>query len=412
MEIKQLIVEDRQIPLMKKILFINSLYFPNIIGGVEIIMQEQAEHFSKMGYPVAVLTTGEKGNGLNTDMVNGIKVYRAGIKNIYWFSTPNKPNKYVRMLWHLKDIYNKGMRTYVKEVIDIEKPDIVFCHNLCGFSISAWDEIKAVGLPIIQVLHDLYLMCPRSTMFKKGHACEKQCGVCHWMCRNHRKKSQVVDAVVGVSAYVLNKLKQAGYFENVPSYVIHNAKNISEPSKRLVWSEQEPLRIGYIGILTKAKGVEWLITQFMYLDNINATLTIAGRGESIEYEKYLKELASKDKRIIFSGYVKPVEHYTGIYLSVVPSICPDTFPSVAFESCAYHVPVIATKMGGLPEIIKDGVNGWLCDVDNSDSLGKTILHIYNSSELLHSVSNRARESVSEMLDMERMMIKYEELARI
>jgi hypothetical protein len=115
LEIKQLIAEDRQISLMKKILFINSLYFPNIIGGAEIIMQEQAEHFNQMGYHVAVLTTGEKGNGLNTDMVNGIKVYRAGIKNIYWFYTPNKPNKYVRMLWHLKDIYNNGMCTYVKE---------------------------------------------------------------------------------------------------------------------------------------------------------------------------------------------------------------------------------------------------------------------------------------------------------
>ncbi|KAA6342048.1 N-acetyl-alpha-D-glucosaminyl L-malate synthase [termite gut metagenome] len=394
---------------MKQILFINSLYSPNIIGGAEIIMQEQAEHFNKMGYPVAVLTTGKKGSGLSTDVVNGIKVYRAGIKNIYWFYTPNKSNKYVRMLWHLKNIYNKGMRTYVKEVIDIEKPDIVFCHNLNGFSISVWDEIKAAGLPIVQVLHDLYLMCPRSAMFKKGHACDKQCYICHWMRRNHREKSQGVDAVVGVSAFVLNRLKQAGYFENVPSYVIHNAKNIPEPSKRLVWDEQESLRIGYIGTLSRIKGVEWLITQFKRLDNINATLTIAGRGESVEYETYLKELASKDKRIIFSGYVKPIEHYTGIHLSVVPSIWPDTFPSVAFESCAYHVPVITTRMGGLPEIIKESVNGWLCDVNNPDSLGKAILRIYNSPELLHSVSNRARESVNEMLDMERMFLRYKEV---
>jgi glycosyltransferase involved in cell wall biosynthesis len=394
---------------MRKILFIHSLYFPNILGGAEIIMQEQVERFNKMGYHVIVLTTGEKGNGLNTDIVNDIKIYRAGVRNIYWFYPPNKPNKYVRMLWHLKDIYNRNMRTYVKEVIDIEKPDIVFCHNLSGFSISVWDEIKAEGLPVIQVLHDLYLMCPRSTMFKQGHVCEKQCFVCHWMCHNHRKKSQMIDAVVGVSAYVLNKLKQAGYFENVPSYVIHNAKNISEPSKRLVWGKKEPLRLGYIGTLAKAKGIEWLITQFKCLDNINATLTIAGRGESVEYEKYLKELASKDKRIIFSGYVKSIEHYANIHLSVVPSIWPDTFPSVAFESCAYYIPVIATRMGGLPEIIKDGVNGWLCDVDNPDSLGKAILHIYNSPELLRSISNHTRESVGEMLDMDRMMIKYGEI---
>jgi hypothetical protein len=47
------------------------------------------------------------------------------------------------MLWHLKDMYNTGMKEYVRKVIDIEKPDAVVCHNLTRFSISIWDEIKA-----------------------------------------------------------------------------------------------------------------------------------------------------------------------------------------------------------------------------------------------------------------------------
>jgi glycosyltransferase involved in cell wall biosynthesis len=143
--------------------------------------------------------------------------------------------------------------------------------------------------------------------------------------------------------------------------------------------------------------------------NINATLTIADRGESVEYEKYLKEIALEDNRITFCGYIKRENLFSQIDVLIVPSIWNEPLGMVAIESCAYHVPVIATRMGGLPEIIKDGVNGWLCDVDNPDSLGKTILKVYNSPELLHAVSNRARESVSEMLDMDKMMKKYEEL---
>jgi glycosyltransferase involved in cell wall biosynthesis len=392
---------------MTKILFINTLYSPNIGGGAEIIFQEQVEGFKSRGYDVAVLTT-KSGKGIKTDIVNDVKVYRAGIKNIYWLFTINKPNKYVRMLWHLKDIYNKGMRKYAREIIAIEKPDIVICHNLSGFSISIWDEIKAGGLPIIQVLHDLYLMCPNSAMFKNGHACDRQCRICQLMRRNHPEKSQQVDVVIGVSTYVLNRLRENGYFKNASSYVVHNARKIPDISKYSLWNGIEPLRLGYIGTLSKVKGVEWLINQFMELD-INATLTISGRGESIEYEAYLKDIAAHDKRISFHGYVKSTDHYANIHISVVPSQWADTFPTVAFESCAYHLPVITTRMGGLPEIIKEGINGWFCDVNNPDSLGKIILKIYNSPEIVRSCSAQAREVVKEMLDVDRMLNEYEKI---
>jgi glycosyltransferase involved in cell wall biosynthesis len=163
---------------------------------------------------------------------------------------------------------------------------------------------------------------------------------------------------------------------------------------------------GYIGTLSRVKGVEWLITQFMDLD-INATLTIAGRGESVEYEEYLKNLASKDKRIRFSGYVKSTDHYANIHISVVPSQWADTFLTVAFESCACHVPVIATTMGGLPEIIKDNVNGWLCDANIQNSLGKTILKVYNSPKLISLYSMHSREFVRSFLDVDRLTSEYE-----
>jgi glycosyltransferase involved in cell wall biosynthesis len=392
---------------MKKILFINTLYPPYIGGGAEIIFQEQVEAFKNRGYAVAVLTT-KSGNRVTIDTVNDVKVYRAGIRNVYWHFTTNKPNKYIRMLWHLKDMYNTRMKEYVQQVINIEKPDIVICHNLTGFSISIWDEIKAAGIPIIQVLHDLYLMCPNSNMFKNGQSCSEQCQVCKFMRRKHSEKSGYVDAVVGVSAYVLNRLKKNSYFKNVPSYVIYNARKILEPLKRLFWDRKEPLQLGYIGTLSRVKGVEWLITQFMSLD-INAILTIAGRGESVEYEEYLKDLASIDNRICFIGYVKSIDYYANIHISVVPSQWADTFPTVAFESCACHVPVIATTMGGLPEIIKENINGWLCDVNNPNSLGDTILTVYNSPELISLYSKQSRESVKSFLDVDRLTSEYEDV---
>ena len=388
-----------------KILFINSLYFPYIGGGAEIICQEQVEAFRDRGYDVVVLTTAAKGSEITTDEVNGVKVYRAGIKNLYWHFDRNKPNKYKKMAWHIRDMYNSAMKDYLSNVIRLEKPDVVVCHNITGFSIAIWDEIKKHNLPIVQVLHDQYLRCINSNAFNKGKECVKQCLSCRAMRLLHKQKSNKVDVVVGVSHFVLNSLVDAGYFQESKKVVIHNARNIPEIGIKDAWNGEEPLRIGYIGTLSKVKGVEWLIRSFMSLE-INATLTIAGKGESLEYENFLKKLAELDKRIFFSGYVKASEHYARIHLSVVPSLWPDTFPTVAFESCANHVPVIATKVGGLPEIIKDGVNGLIFNPNDEFSLEKVILHLTKNPDLLTSLTKASRDSVSTMLSAKQMIDSY------
>lgn len=366
-----------------------------------------AEALAARGYSVSVLTTGTIGSEMVIDMVNGLTIYRVGLKNSYWhYEKPRGRLK--RLLWHLRDIYNWGMKQDVEKVVEKEKPDIVICHNMAGFSVSAWDVLKRHSLPIIEVLHDQYMRCPNSNASKRGIPCKGQCIVCRMMRIPHRWMSARVDAVVGVSYFVLNSLTALGYFGKSRQYVIHNARSIAEPVSYLKWNGKEPLRIGYIGTLSKVKGVEWLIRSFIKMD-INATLIIAGRGATPEYEQYLKELASSDSRIHFSGYAKSSEHYAQVHLSVIPSLWPDTFPTVAFESCAYHVPVIATNLGGLPEIINNAVNGLIVDISAPNSLQNAILRLYNDRLLLCSMAENARDAVKEMIDVKGWIDKYVEI---
>lgn len=389
---------------MKKILIINSLYTPYVGGGAEIICQEQAEKLALKGYQVSVLTTSHE-KKIVKDFINGVNVYRINIKNIYWHYNQNKPNKLIRMLWHIKDIYNWQIKSSIRQVIQTVNPDVVICHNITGFSIAVWDVIKEFNLPIIQVLHDQYLQCPNSNAFKNDKACIKQCLPCHLMRLIHPTASNKVDVVIGVSQYVLNRLINLGYFKRSRQYVIHNARQFDHIPIKQPWDKKKTLRIGYIGTLSKVKGVEWLIRSFMKLE-INATLTIAGKGESEAYEKYLKELASKDKRISFSGYVKSINHYQQIHLSIIPSLWPDTFPTVAFESCAYHTPVIASNIGGLPEIIQNNINGILCDPLNKDSLEQSIMTLYNHPETLNKFITQAKVSIKEMTNIDEVIRKY------
>src|SRR5690554_7516688 len=115
-----------------KILYLNTLYSPLIRGGAEISLKLIVEGMRSRGYEVVVLSL-KPGAGLEEDWVDGVKVYRGGLKNIYWPYTDERPWSLKRLAWHLKDRYNRGMRAYVKEVINREQPDMVSCHNLAGW---------------------------------------------------------------------------------------------------------------------------------------------------------------------------------------------------------------------------------------------------------------------------------------
>src|SRR5690554_2365409 len=108
-----------------KILYINSLYSPLIEGGAEISLQLIVEGLQSKGYEVAVLSLMPERKGIKEERVNGIKVYRAGLKNRYWPYTKQRPGKLQRLSWHVTDRYNRSMGSIVKEILRLEKPDVV-----------------------------------------------------------------------------------------------------------------------------------------------------------------------------------------------------------------------------------------------------------------------------------------------
>ncbi|MDY7559566.1 glycosyltransferase family 4 protein [Pseudomonas sp. 10B1] len=387
-----------------KILFINSLYPPHIGGGAEIILQRTAEGLNRRGCHVVVLATGPE-TGLSSDCLNRVKVYRAGLRNFYWHYTAQRPGRLSRIGWHIRDRYNSGMREYVREVIRAERPDIVVCHNLSGWSVSAWDEITAAGIPIVQVLHDMYLLCPSSTMFKNGKCCEQLCASCKQFRKGYDARSAQVASVIGVSRFLLETLQGQGYFKGAQAHVVHNSSPFAATPASAVHEVNtvKPLRFGYMGTLSEAKGVSWLIEQFQKLP-FDATLQIAGRGQ-LNDETLLKAMVTSPN-ISFVGYQKPEAFYSQVDVAVVPSIWSEPFGMVAVEACAHSLPVIAGRMGGLPEIIQDQVNGLLCSPCEPDSLGQAMLSLYEQPALLARLSAQARSSVASLLDEDLMLDHY------
>ncbi|WP_194776388.1 glycosyltransferase family 4 protein [Pararhodonellum marinum] len=390
-----------------KILYINSLYSPYIRGGAELSLKLLVEGMQALGHEVVVLSMAEE-DGLKVDLENGVKVYRAGLKNIYWPFDDKKQPTVKRLEWHLRDRYNERMMGYVSEVLHAEQPEVVSCHNLAGWSVAVYDEIQKYGVPIIQVLHDLYLLCANSNMYKGDSPCHQICISCKLLRIKHRKLSLNVTAVVGISQSILSRFEQEGYFANAQKHVIHNTRTIPDPGPKAKREGNETLSIGYLGTLSKVKGIEWLIEEFQQ-SNINATLHIAGKGKS-DYEEHLK-MKAKDPRIVFLGYVEFGKFFKSIDVLVVPSLWEEPLGMVAIEALAHHVPVIANRAGGLKETVIDEENGLFCDAENPGTLGMAMRRLSEDFSLYNRVSGNARNTVAEILNRDRLVQAYENVLK-
>lgn len=390
-----------------KILFVNTLYSPHIGGGAEVILKSLVEGVAEQGHEVCVLTTCAD-DGIHIEKIDGIKVIRVGIKNIYWNYKAEKKTALRRMFWHLRDIYNPGMAAMAAEILREFQPDIVNTHNVVGFSAAIWPVIRKHGVPIVQVLHDQYALCPTSTMFKGSQRCETQCAKCKIFRIPHKTLSNNVDCIVGVSDFVLKHHLRNGLFTQakVKTSII-NAKSFKSVSVPQPLADRKNVRFGYIGGLVLGKGVELLLKTFAGLVELtDISLVIAGSG-STDYVQELEKF--KSKQIAFLGYCSPEVFFSNIDVLVVPSLWNDTLPTVVFESLMNGIPVIGSSRGGIPEMIEDGKNGFLFDPDRPEELAALIRKIAHRPALLDGMQLAALQSAPRFGDMKAWIGQYIEL---
>ena len=392
-----------------KILFTNAFYNPNIQGGAEITLQHLAERLQARGHEVSILTTGPlESECLLEDNINGVRVFRAKLFNIYWHYGKDRPYPLKRALWHVFDIYNPVMGKEVFNIVRRIRPDVVSLHNLAGFSAAAWHAIKRTGTPMVQVLHDYYSLCPNNNMFRTNKACSHRCMRCRLFRFLHPKLSNLVDAVVGVSRFVIDRHLNNGLFKNAQfKQVIYNTRSLIDLPKEVIARPRLPIRFGFMGTLTPSKGIELLLEFFIKVKNNNAELFVAGSGK-LYYEEMLKERFSTP-RIHFLEYVPTERFFPQIDALIVPSLCHDSLPGVVFESLAYGVPVIASNRGGIPEMIQHGVNGFLFDPYCPGQLESTIRRVTKDRNLIEAMRETCISTAKPFLNIEKWTDKWEAL---
>jgi glycosyltransferase involved in cell wall biosynthesis len=351
-----------------KITILNTLYAPYQVGGAERSVQILAEGLCRRGLAVSVITLGEP-HLERCSVINGVAVHRLPLENWYWpFGAP-LADAARRAAWHLRDLYNRAMSARVAGVLDLEQPDILHTNGLAGFSVGAWTRAKRRGIRTVHSLRDYYLMCPPSGMYRKEGNCQRICHRCLPFAAYRRRATQAVDAVSGVSEFILQRHIREGYFKQC-----HTAKVIFNPlppvQRKAVTKSTRGLVFGYIGGLSSHKGVRWLLEAFVRHVSHRDTLVVAGTGDPGFVDSLKAEFASPS--VTFTGHIDPATFYRQVDVVVVPSLWHEPFGRTAIEPLAYGIPVIASNRGGLAEIVEDDVTGILVDPADSGSMARAL----------------------------------------
>lgn len=333
-----------------KVLLIGTMYPPNVFGGAEKAIAMLAQALVRSGHDVVVLTLHSEASERREER-NGIRIYHLPLDNVYWpFAQGTKPNWLLRLAWHFREMWNWKAAARVGRILDLENPDVVHTHNIIGFSVAVWYAVKRRGIRLVHTLHDYYLLCPRTTLYRRGKSCENRCLGCRLLTANRKAASRCPDEIVSVSQFTLGRHKRAGFFDSVASRVSYNIQpandEMSQPA--VIATQPDVLRFGFIGRLEPEKGIDVLLQATRHLVRPGWRLRVAGKGT----EAYMSHLRLKytDERIDWLGFSSPSEFYSQVDVMVIPSQWDEPLPYVCVESLHEGKPLICASMGGLPEI--------------------------------------------------------------
>jgi L-malate glycosyltransferase len=167
------------------------------------------------------------------------------------------------------------------------------------------------------------------------------------------------------------------------------------------WINPEAKSILFVGYLVQRKGIEILIKSFATINKSNpdCILKIVGAGP-LPYSKYLKELTIQlgiDDQVVWFGSLSSAEiaeELTKTSIFVLPTFI-DNSPNSLAEAMAVGVPCVASDVGGIPSMIKDGYNGVLAKSNNINDLADKINFLLNDRKLQNELSANAKNTALE-----------------
>lgn len=326
-------------------------------------------------------------------------------------------------------LYNRIAARNIENLVRDFKPDIAHVHIFYAeLSVSILRTLKKLNIPVVHTVHDYRLLCPVNNLIdNEGKICE----LCMDRHYTHCLQKRCSEGKISQSAMVMLEAYFWKYFINPVDYIDHfifvsnfsKEKHLSinkaiEGKSSQVYNftniPRAPVSTDkgdyflYFGRLSAEKGIENLLKAFS--KNSQFKLKIAGTGKLREL---VEQYTLTNPNIEYCGFMTGNELEDLIKKSsfvVVPSVCFENNPMTIIEAFCLGKPVIGSDIGGIPEIVYHGKNGFLFIHDDPESLAAAVEEASGqSAEKYKNLSEAAIKSAAEKFAPE---IHYQKLMEL
>lgn len=212
---------------------------------------------------------------------------------------------------------------------------------------------------------------------------------------------------VGIPLEKITVVKSGAFFEAE----LFATEQIVSP---LLQNDLKPVCISIIGQVAPNKGHDCLVEAVRLLKDRGVKIVVRtfGSGDSAYTSRLKNKIEQAGLANIWEwmGYERnKAKIFGAIDICIVPSCFGDPFPTVAMEAAVYGLPVVASRIGGLPEIIEDGVTGWLVEPNSPEQLADKIEWLIQNPERAREMGKAGRERVFKEFTVEKMVAEFEAL---
>jgi len=320
-------------------------------GGEDSVVDSEVELLRERGHDVELLTW-------DNDEIKTLSPVRAAVRTIWSSDSTHR----------------------VTEAIQRQRPDIVHVHNSFPLGSPAvyWAADKA-GVPVIKTLHNFRLMCPQAMLLRDGKVCEDCLGKVPWRAVRHRCYRGSTAASAACASMLVAHRAMGTWRHRITRYIALNefcrAKFIEGglPAERIVlkpnFVASQPPRADadrdgllFVGRISAEKGIDTLARAARLMPE--ARIRVIGSGPAdalLQGIPNIELLGPKSGAEVMAWMARSVA-------LLLPSVWYENFPRTLVESYAQGLPVIASRIGALGELVEHGRTGLLFEVGNPQDL--------------------------------------------
>ena len=306
----------------------------------------------------------------------------------------------------LSATYSAAARRALARVIASERPDVVHVHNFFpSLSPSIYDACADARVPVVQTLHNYRTICPGALLMRDQKVCELcvtgspyqavrygcyrdsklgSLAVAH-MVATHRRKgtwSRKIQRVIALTEFAKAKYSEAGFD---PSRIAVKPNFMADPIDGDALGAHDEGAL-FVGRISREKGVEIAVEAWRQQ---GLPLRIAGDGPLFEQLRSavlpstVELLGRQTKEQVFEAMKRA-------QFLVMPSVWYEGFPMVIVEAFAHGLPVVCSRLGGMAEVVEDGVTGLHFEPGDAADLADKVAQLSADPERCRAMGRAAR----------------------